>query len=300
MPPRPPRPKQRKAGWQTRESDRRARQPIVIVGFGRMGGALGVGLHRAGWKVSAFPRSAESLRRAANVGVPIADQEAFREAGLCLLAVPDAAVREAARSVLPDLGASTALVHCAGALSLGAFGDEPEVLSHPRGSFHPLVAVSDPRDDLSGHTAALSATTPKLMAVLRKMAADLQLRAIEVPEANRAAYHAGAVLSAGGLVALASAAVSALGAAGISEGDAVAALLPLMRSALRGVEQRGLAKGLTGPVVRGDAGVVRAHLAALPPDVARLYRELSRRALELAKDRLSPEVRDQLAEILAE
>ena len=35
-------------------------------------------------------------------------------------------------------------------------------------------------------------------------------------------------------------------------------------------------RGLTGPVVRGDAGVVAAHLAALPPEVAEVYRLLVR------------------------
>jgi predicted short-subunit dehydrogenase-like oxidoreductase (DUF2520 family) len=125
------------------------------------------------------------------------------------------------------------------------------------------------------------------------------LRALRVPEKHRAAYHAGAVLSAGGVVAALSAAVEAFRVAGISEEDALAALLPLTRSALRGVEARGLAAGYTGPIARGDSEVVAAHLAALPPPVAAVYRPLSRRGLELARSRLTPEARVLLEELLS-
>jgi predicted short-subunit dehydrogenase-like oxidoreductase (DUF2520 family) len=89
-------------------------------------------------------------------------------------------------------------------------------------------------------------------------------------------------MSAGLLVALAEAAVSALEHAGLDRDTALESLLPLMSSALRGVQARGLEKGLTGPVVRGDVGVVQAHLEALPPELGGIYRLLSRRALRLA------------------
>jgi predicted short-subunit dehydrogenase-like oxidoreductase (DUF2520 family) len=295
------RPKHRRqpkaARWEKRHDDG-ARPPVVIIGFGRLGGALALGLKRGGWPVTVFPRSAESVRRAAGLGLTLAEHEALRQAKICILAVPDGVVGALTLSLLPDLGTHVALVHCAGALSLAAFGDLPKVLKHARGSFHPLCAVSSPEDDLSGHTVALSATTPGLNRLLSRMAEDLELTPIQVPESERPAYHAGAVLSAGGLVALASAAVEALGVAGIPEDEALSALLPLMKSAIRGLEKRGLSGGLTGPVARGDAGVVRAHLAALPPHLAGLYRDLSRRALARVGAQLPPEARAELEGLL--
>jgi predicted short-subunit dehydrogenase-like oxidoreductase (DUF2520 family) len=285
------------ARWEKRQAGPE-RAPVVIVGFGRLGGALALGLHRAGWPVSVFPRSAESVRRAAGLGLTLAEHEALRGAKVCILAVPDAVVGALALSLLADLGPHVALVHCAGALDLAAFGEQPQVLKHARGSFHPLCAVSSPEDDLSGHTVALSATSASLNRLLSRMAEDLKLTPIQVPESQRPAYHAGAVLSAGGVVALASAAVEALGVAGIPEDAALAALLPLMKSAIRGLEKRGLTGGLTGPVARGDSDVVRAHLAALPPDLAGLYRDLSRRALARVGPRLPPEARAELASLL--
>jgi predicted short-subunit dehydrogenase-like oxidoreductase (DUF2520 family) len=132
------------------------------------------------------------------------------------------------------------------------------------------------------------------------MAEELELQVLEVPEEHRAAYHAGAVLSAGCAVALMSSAVEALGQAGIAEDQALAALLPLMGSALRGMEARGLAGGLTGPVVRGDAAVIAAHLQSLPGEVTPVYRLLSLQAVRLAGPRLSPEARAAIEKLLRE
>jgi predicted short-subunit dehydrogenase-like oxidoreductase (DUF2520 family) len=279
--------------WRRREKDARPR--VVIVGFGRVGGAIAVGLRAAGWPVAALPRSADSVRRAAALRVPLADHEALGSADVCLLAVPDAAVAHALELVEEDLAPATAVVHCSGALPLAVFKDARA--KRPFGSFHPLAAVSDPRDELAGHAVALASTDKALGATLWRMALALRLEPFEVPETGRAAYHAGAVLSAGLLVALADAGVSALSEAGLDREAALRALLPLMKSALRGVEARGLERGLTGPVVRGDVGVVQAHLEALPPDLGAIYRLLSRRALKLTPT-LPPETRAALERLL--
>src|SRR5687768_4864586 len=107
----------------TRTRVRSDRPTVVIVGFGRMGGALALGLQRAKWDVSVFPRSGESLRRAVEMGLRIADHESLQDAQVCIFAVPDSAVASMAQNMLLDLGLSTALVHCAGSLDLTVFGD---------------------------------------------------------------------------------------------------------------------------------------------------------------------------------
>ena len=289
--PRRPRPSAR-ATFATRVARRR---PVVVVGVGRLGGALALGLQRAGWPVSVFPRSGASLRRAVAHGLRVGDLDDLGSAAAVFLAVPDDAVASAAALVAGDLGRTTALVHCAGALPLSALDGHGD---RPLGSLHPLAALSALTDPLEGRAAALSATSPALLKLLRSASRDLGLHPFAVPEAGRASYHAGAVLAAGGLVALASAAVEALSEAGVKEPEALAALLPLMRSAIDGVEARGLSAGLTGPIARGDRKVVEAHLAALPRDLVPLYRELSLRGVDLARARLEPELTDALASLL--
>jgi predicted short-subunit dehydrogenase-like oxidoreductase (DUF2520 family) len=273
------------------------RPRILVVGGGRLGGALALSLSARAWPVSVLSRTDEGRSRVLALGLKPASPAHLMRARVALLCVPEKAVPEVARALARTLGKGVALVHCAGALSLKALG-APR--GRPLGSFHPLCAVSDPRDSLAGHAVAISTRSRALKAVLRRMAEELELQVLEVPETRRAAYHAGAVLSAGGAVALLSAAVEALGHAGIPENEALKALLPLMRSSLRGVEARGLRRGLTGPIVRGDVGVVAAHLAALPPELAEVYRLLSQRALRLVGSRLPPEAHADLTKLMNE
>lgn len=278
-----------------RSSPRASRPPVVIVGAGRLGGALALALTAKRWPVRLHSRGPEGRERAESLGLKSATSADLKRARVVLLCVPDAAVPAVAQELSATLPRTAALVHTAGALSLEALGTAK---GRTRGSFHPLCAVSSPHDSLAGHAVAISTRSRALKDTLRRMAEDVGLQVLDVPESHRAAYHAGAVMSAGLLVALADAAVAALGAADIPPDAALAALLPLMRSALRGVEARGLSGGLTGPIVRGDAGVVSAHLGALPEEVAPLYRMLSRRALRLAEGRLRPESRAALERLL--
>lgn len=284
--------------WRKRSPATSPRLPIVIIGYGRTGGALGSALRRAKWPVSVFSRSGESLRRAVAAGLPIADHDTLKSAAICLFTVPDDALAETVAALQADLDPGAALVHCAGALALDAFGSGRAVDEHPRGSFHPLVSISDADDALEGCTVALSATHKGLLTTLYRMATDLRLQTIEVADTARALYHAGAVLAAGGATALLDAAVTCLVRAGVEEEDAVPALVALLRSALRGVDARGISGALTGPVVRGDASVVKRHLESLEATERDLYRQLSLRALSLVSDRLAPDARKALEKAL--
>jgi predicted short-subunit dehydrogenase-like oxidoreductase (DUF2520 family) len=245
---------------------------LLVVGLGRLGGALATQLQGKGWSVRVRTRSPSGRRAAKALRLKEASDAETRAAPLCFLTVPDGAVASVAAAVGPRLGPAAALVHCAGALTLDVL--HSAAAGRPTGSFHPLVAVSSADTPLSGHAVALGTRSRWLAPELVRVARALGLSPLRIPEGARAAYHAGAALAAGGLVALLDAAVATWVEAGIERKSAERALLPLMRSALGGVEARGLLRGMTGPVVRGDADVVEAHLTALPEDVLPLYRHL--------------------------
>jgi predicted short-subunit dehydrogenase-like oxidoreductase (DUF2520 family) len=264
---------------------RTERHRTVVVGLGRLGSALAVQLRRAGWSVHVRTRSPSGRRQATRLRLREATAAAMAEAELCLLAVPDGAVGAVAEAVAPLLGRTTGLVHCAGALTLEVLAKP--AAGRPTGSFHPLVNVTGPTTPFAGQAVAVATRSRALAPRLGALARALGLATVQVPEAGRAAYHAGALLAASGLVAHLDAAVATWRVAGVSEREALAALVPLMRSALDGVEERGLLGALTGPVVRGDVEVVQAHLQALPPDVVPLYRELASRVLDRAAGRLA-------------
>lgn len=251
---------------------------FVVVGIGRLGGALALNLSKQGFAVRVRTHSKKSERRARSLGLRQASDADLKEASLCFFCVPDSEIHAVAQTWAAQLGRRTALVHCAGALTLEALRG---LGSAPVGSFHPLLAVSDPQAALAGASVALSASSPSLLATLRKVARALALKPLTVPERYRARYHAGAVMAAGGLVSLGFAAQQALLSSGVPSAVAIEALLTLMRSALEGVAQRGLKKALTGPVARRDSERLQAHLKALPPSLRPLYRELSKQAIQL-------------------
>ena len=260
------------------------RPRLLVVGLGRLGGALATQLQAAGWHVRVRTRSPSGRRTAKALHLREASDAETRAAQLCFLTVPDSALPSVAASVATLLSPSAALVHCAGALTLDVL--QAAAAGRATGSFHPLVAVSGADTPLSGHAVAVATRSRWLAPQLVAVARALGLSPLRIPESARAAYHAGAALAAGGLVALLDAAVATWAAGGIERRAAERALLPLMHSALGGVQAKGLLRGITGPVVRGDTAVVEAHLAALPPDVLPLYRQLFGRALE----RLAPDL----------
>jgi len=257
---------------------------VVVVGVGRLGSAIAVQLLKAGWPVTVRTQSPAGRRQARRLRLLEADAAAMSRAELCLLTVPDAAVGPVARAVAPLLGRTTGLVHCAGALTLEVL--QPAAAGRPTGSFHPLVSVTGPETPLAGHSVAIATRSRVLAPLLFRLAETLGLRPLRVPEGGRSAYHAGAAMAASGLVALLDAAVGAWREAGVPEREALAGLLALMRSALAGAEARGTVAALTGPVVRGDAEVVQAHVRALPPDALPIYLALQQRVLAHAAARL--------------
>lgn len=256
----------------------------MVVGVGRLGSALSVQLRKVGWPVTVRTQSPAGRRQARRLGLAEATAAGMQRAELCLLTVPDGAVAAVARGVAPLLGASTGLIHCAGALTLEVL--QPAAAGRPTGSFHPLVSVTGPETPLAGHSVAIATRARVLAPLLGQLAGALGLRPLRVPEQGRAAYHAGAALAASGLVSLLDAAIAAWRAAGVPEREAMAALAALMRSALAGAEERGTVAALTGPVVRGDAEVVQAHVRALPRDVLPIYLALQQRVLAHAAARL--------------
>lgn len=255
-----------------------------MVGVGRLGSAIAVQLRKAGWPVTVRTQSPSGRRQARRLGLVEADAAAMSRAELCLLTVPDGAVEAVSRAVAPLLGRTTGLVHCAGALTLEVL--QPAAAGRPTGSFHPLVSVTGPETPLAGHSVAIATRSRGLAPLLGRLAQALGLRPLRVPEDGRAAYHAGAAMVASGLVSLLDAAIAAWAAAGVPEREAVTALAALMRSALAGAELRGTVAALTGPVVRGDAEVVRAHVRGLPPEVLPIYLALQQRVLAHAAARL--------------
>src|SRR5206468_5642553 len=139
----------------------------------------------------------------------------------------------------------------------GATGLEALAAATARGaeafSLHPLQTVPDPEAEIAGASCAIAGSAPTALELARTLAETLGMRPFEVPEEQRAAYHAAASIASNFLVALEESAVELL--EGIGADDARELLAPLvLRSAENWAERGGAAP--TGPIARGDAAAV--------------------------------------------
>src|SRR6185503_9953345 len=107
--------------------------------------------------------------------------------------------------------------------------------------------------------AAIAGSTDRALATARDLAQRLGLRAVEVADSDRAAYHAAASIAANFLVTLEGAAERLAETAGVDR----EALAPLVRAALENWVALGPERALTGPIARGDDATVERQRAAV-------------------------------------
>jgi predicted short-subunit dehydrogenase-like oxidoreductase (DUF2520 family) len=265
---------------------------IGFVGAGSVGTALAVAFDGAGWPVGAVATRDHGRRARFRSLLPAAVavdgvQAIADDADLIFVTVPDDALPEVAAQL--RLYAGQAVVHTSGALGSDVLGPALAAGS-AAGSFHPLVAFADIDAALAalpGSTIALEGDE-ELVSMLGQLTEDIGAQPVRLPPAGKPAYHAAAVLAAGGFVGLLDGIAEVARGAGLDEAGALAIYAPLIRQSLANAERSGIRAALTGPFVRGDANTVDAHLRALArmaPDVLELYVAVARRELALARER---------------
>lgn len=290
---------------------------VAVYGTGRVAGALARALSAAPGVVVAGLGGRDAGRAsqaASSAGVRALPAGELLAAGdLLIVAVADGAILAAAQQLaaaargeglLSDAtagqlaGAAKAqgpaagvtarwAVHCSGALG-------PDALAPLRhaglgvGAWHPLQAFPTPATP-PGASVTWTYTTDdaELAATLEHLTLALGGRPHALATAYRPAYHAAAVLAANYPATLIAHAAGVLTDCGFEPDEALAALLPLARSALDALESAGVPGGLTGPAVRGDVATITSHLAALDarPGTRELYRAVGLGILPLAQAR---------------
>ena len=128
---------------------------------------------------------------------------------------------------------------------------------------------------MEGTPCAVAGSSEAALAYAKALAETLGMRPFEVPEENRAAYHAAASIASNLLVALEESAAELLKAAGVD--DARELLAPLVLRTAANWAERG-PEALTGPIARGDHETIERHraaLAELAPELLPMYEALA-------------------------
>ncbi|NHC44227.1 Rossmann-like and DUF2520 domain-containing protein [Motilibacter aurantiacus] len=287
---------------------RPARLRVGVVGTGRVGAVLGAALRAAGHSVTAASGVSEASRTRADAllpGVPLRDpREVVADVDLALLAVPD-----------DDLPALVEGLAATGAVRPG------QLIAHPSGrhgvavlepatrvgalplALHPAMTFTGTSVDLarlSGCSFAVTAPAA-LVPIGQALVVEMGGEPQEVAEEARPLYHAALASAANSIVTLVAQSNELLARCGVEHPARFVA--PLLGAALDGALRSGDA-ALTGPVARGDAGTVAAHvreLSAVSPEAAAAYVALARLQADraLAAGLLSPERAEALLDVLA-
>jgi predicted short-subunit dehydrogenase-like oxidoreductase (DUF2520 family) len=283
------------------------RPDVAIVGAGAVAQALGHLLAAGGEPVVALAsRTRERAEQAARFigagrasGAPVqvvSVAELPRLASRVLIAVSDRAVEQVAAELVTGGMRSGAALHTCGAKG-------PDALNALRnagvacGVLHPLQTIVTPEQgvaSLAGATFGMSGDAEALEwgGEIARLVGGPHGRSIRIDADRLSYYHAGAVMASNALVAVMDAAILLLAQAGIERDDALRALAPLAQTSLGNALRSGPEAALTGPVVRGDAATVAAHLHAVRhsgPTVAGLYKAAAAHLLLLAERRGLPE-----------
>ena len=263
---------------------------VSVIGPGRVGTALALALHDAGYRVVAVAgrgvTSVEQFVAAVPTARPLGVEDAARHAGLVLLTVSDDVLADVTRrlAVADVVVDGSRWVHTSG--RYGAAVLRPLALAGGRtAACHPAQTFPTPERGRAGLPGCAWAVTaaPGEQSWAHELVRALKGHPVDVGEHARVRYHAGLAVASNGTSAVVTLARDLLLSAGITEPERFLEVLAA-QSATNAAE-RGAA-ALTGPVRRGDVDTVTAHLSDLQralPEAIPAYRALADLALAYAR-----------------
>lgn len=296
---------------------RPARLKVGVISGGRVGTALGAALERAEHVVVACSAISAASRRLTERRLPdsavLPVPEVADRAELLLLTVPD--------SELPGLVAGlagtgavrpgTIVAHTSGANGVAVLAPLASQGCIPL-AIHPAMTFTGADEDiarLADTCFAVTAADETGYAIAQALVLEMGGEPFRVREGARTLYHAALAHGSNHIVTLIADALDALRAALAGQellgqelvGDAPGGLAerilgPLASAALENTLRRGQ-QALTGPVARGDANAVAAHLAELGAVDAELAQAYCADSLRTAQRSHAPQ---EVFEVLAD
>jgi predicted short-subunit dehydrogenase-like oxidoreductase (DUF2520 family) len=274
---------------------------VAIIGAGRVGGAVGYLLARAGYTIGAIAcrtrASAETARSFIGAGDPADDAvTAAEKAEIVFITTPDGAIQSTCERIAAGGGfrQGGVVVHMSGAHTMDLL-DSARRAGAWRAVIHPLQSVPGREQgvkNIPGSYFRIEADPEALVAaqdIVRALGGtELKMPMWKSDRQSAALYHAGAVAVSNYFVALVDFGLKFYQALGAEKQEALKAVLPLIRGTLGNIEKLGTTAALTGPIARGDAETVKGHLEAMrqrSPELLGLYRTLAKQTIAVAREK---------------
>jgi len=299
---------------------------FAVVGAGRLGASLALALCAHGLSLTGYTAGSDAGRARAEqwLGLPAAAHLrdlVGPDPDMYFICVPDGSVADAAAELAAALTADRAsapvqrtsaapvvVAHTSGVTSVSVLAP-CESAGAATLAFHPLQTFAEPLSGASRFAGAGVALTPgagradAAGTLGFKLADILGMRPFLLDDGKRSLYHAAATVACNYLVTLEYLADDLFKKAGVPERVTLELFLPLVAATLDNIAARGPVDALTGPLSRGDAQTISAHMQSLvtdAPDAIPVYRALGEATLELVglRGELEPAVLARLRELL--
>jgi predicted short-subunit dehydrogenase-like oxidoreductase (DUF2520 family) len=281
---------------------------IGFIGVGKVGTAFGTRLAEKDFPVRGamdiLPAEAARFSGSLPQCAVYPTAQALADAmDFVFITTPDDVIGEVASAVKWHRGQS--VIHCSGANSTAVLRPALEQganvgCMHPCNSF---ASIQQSIENLPGSTFTLEADEP-VLTDLKNFAAALRGSWMKLREEDKALYHASACIASNYLNTIVHLATDLWKHFDMSQPEALAACIPILRGTMNNIEHVGLPGCLTGPIARGDIGTIRKHLAALEqkePTLLPLYKSLGLETIPIgvAKGTLSEEKAAELRSLLS-
>lgn len=262
---------------------------IGFIGAGKVGTSLGKYFSDSGTVMGYSSKSAESARFAAEFTSSKFYQSVemlVNECDVIFITTPDGAISQVWEELksLPISG--KAICHCSGSLSSDVFVGIDKTGACGL-SVHPLQAISSKENSVHLlRDCVFSVEGDERMAQQMTLFLEGLGNIVKTISAkDKTLYHAAAVFVSNLPIALTQIGTDILKRCGFDDESARKALAPLIVGSASNAAQRGAVQALTGPVERGDAETITAHLSAINEQEKEVYLLLTNKLVEIASEK---------------
>ncbi|MCJ7689454.1 MAG: DUF2520 domain-containing protein, partial [Clostridiaceae bacterium] len=232
---------------------------IGFIGSGKVGFSLGKyfsmkGISLSGYYSNSYKDAIEaSLFTNSKAYKNINDLT--RDSSMIFITTPDDSIHEVWQNLLNLNLTNKIICHTSGSLTSSIFLNinNSDALAY---SIHPIFAFSDKYNSYKTlQNACFSIEGPENhMHEIKDFFHSLGNKTFIINSDNKALYHLASVTVSNLVLSLINTGCSYLSKCGLSENDALEALLPLIKNNIDNVKENGFINSLTGPVDRNDLG----------------------------------------------
>ncbi|NSW89592.1 MAG: DUF2520 domain-containing protein [Firmicutes bacterium] len=281
---------------------------IGIIGLGKLGCSLAVGLKKEGYIISGlYSKSADSVKFAnAKLDTNFENSlvDTVEKSEIVFITVPDSSIVNVVMEISSGLSRESicnkVFIHCSGALSSHVLELLEEKGAYT-GSLHPVQTFADKETGWKGLYGIYYGFEGNNRAyeIIKPIILSFKGKVLNINEKYKSLYHAAACIVSNYFVTLAYIAGHLFESIGAESDEGIKALKPLIEKTLYNIDSLGPVNALTGPISRGDIETVAGHIEAIKeknPEILDVYKALGRITVEIGLEKGT--IHDEQAELL--